>query len=142
MKLQTESDLVNFLNDLNYVNFAFIFGSFIHNKMSYASDVDFALYFTKSPTALEIGEIVLGLEKIINNKVDIVSLNDLYISNPGLAYKIISEGKLLFSKDKHIFTEFKKSVILHYLDFKPIIEKFNSDFNIRLSSNKFAVFEK
>jgi len=140
MKLDKEIEIVNFLKDLINIDFAIIFGSIVSNKMRYDSDVDFAIHFTDSPTILEIGEIVLGLENIIKTKVDIVSLNNLYLSNPELAYNVISEGKTIIVKDEFKFIEFKKSVLLFYLDFKPYIEKFNTDFNQRLSSNKFAIF--
>ena len=122
--------------------FAYLFGSKVKRSSRFGSDLDVAVYFQDEPEILEIGALVLKLEEASNCKVDVVSLNNLDKLNPKLAYSIISEGIVVCLKNKKMFNQFKESVILNYLDFKPIDELFNKNFNDRLVNHKFAVTEK
>jgi len=122
--------------------FAYLFGSKVKRSSRFGSDLDIAVYFQDEPEILEIGALVLTLEEAVNCKVDLVSLNTLDKLNPKLAYSIISEGIIAYVKHKELFNQFKESVILNYLDFKPIDELFNKNFNSRLVNHKFAVIEK
>lgn len=128
-------------SDINVV-FAFLFGSMAKNNMRYGSDIDIAIYFKNTPTLYEIGNLNLKLEEIVNYKLDLAELNNLDKTNPVLAYSVISDGILICNKDKKIFTEFKKSVLMRYLDFKPTNDLINTAFNKRLADNRFAVFDK
>src|SRR3989304_2334174 len=52
-------------------------------------------------------------------------------------------GELVLNLDDEIsFKKFKRSVLLQYLDFKFVRDMFEAAFNRRLSTNKFAVFDK
>lgn len=124
------------------VTFAFLFGSVAKNNLRYGSDIDVAIYFKNEPALIEIGDLTLKIENALNCKLDLVRLNDLDKLNPVLAYNIISEGIILINNDKRVFTEFIKSVILRYLDFKPVNDFINKSFNKRLANNQFAVFDK
>lgn len=126
----------------NNVIFSLLFGSMTKNNMRYGSDIDLAIYFKDTPTLYEIGDLNLKLEKIIDYNFDLVELNNLEKKNPVLAYSIISDGILICNKDQKIFSEFKKSVLMRYLDFKPTNDLINAEFNKRLANNRFAVFEK
>jgi predicted nucleotidyltransferase len=124
------------------VIFALLFGSLAKNNLRYGSDIDIAIYFKKLPTLYEIGNLNLRLEDVINFKLDLVELNNLDKTNPVLAYSVISEGIFILNKDEKIFNEFKKSVLMTYLDFKPTNDLINTAFNKRLTNNRFAIFEK
>lgn len=126
----------------NNVIFSLLFGSMTKNNMRYGSDIDIAIYFKNSPTLYEIGNLNLKLEKITDYKLDLIELNNLEKKNPVLAYSIISDGILICNKDQKIYSEFKKSVLMRYLDFKPTNDLINAEFNKRLANNRFAVFEK
>ena len=128
-------------SDINVV-FALLFGSMAKNNMRYGSDIDIAVYFKNAPTLYEIGNLNLKLEEIINYKLDLVELNNLDKINPVLAYSVICDGILICNKDEKIFTEFKKLVIMRYLDFKPTNDLINKAFNNRLANNRFALFDK
>lgn len=130
-----------FESDTNII-FALLFGSMAKNSMHYSSDIDIAVYFKNAPALYEIGNLNLKLEEIINYKLDLVELNNLDKTNPVLTYSVISDGILICNKDEKIFTEFKKSVIMRYLDFKPTNDLINTAFNKRLTNNRFAIFEK
>lgn len=122
--------------------FAYLFGSRVKDKVRFGSDLDIALYFKREPELLEIGKIVNEFENICEFKIDLVSLNNLYDKNPALAYSVISEGALLFCDDEKVLTHYKKMSFLNYLDFKPVIDLFNTKLNKRIADKKFAVVEK
>jgi predicted nucleotidyltransferase len=124
------------------IKFVVLFGSSLKNKTRYGSDIDIAIYFDNTPEILEIGSIANELEIITENKVDLVELNNLAEKDPGLAHSILCTGKILFIKDKLLFNSFKKAAILNYLDFKYISDHFEAAFRTRLSTNRFAVFDK
>ena len=110
--------------------------------MHYGSDIDIAIYFKNKPALYEIGNLNLKIEEAVNHKIDLVELNYLDKNDPVMAYNILSDGIEMINNDIKIFNEFKKSVLLKYLDFKPTNDLINTSFNNRLSNNRFAVFEK
>ena len=124
------------------IAFAYVFGSMAKNNERYGSDLDIAVYFYNEPDLNEIGILNLNLEENINYKIDLVHLNSLDKDNPVLAYSIFNEGILLLNNNIVLHNDFKKSVLLHYLDFKPVDDLINSSFQSRLTNNRFAVFEK
>jgi len=128
-------------NQIN-IKFACLFGSVVKHKTRYGSDIDIAIYFESEPDIIEIGDLVVKLEQATANKIDIVKLNNLDKENPRLAYSILSNCNLIYSGNEDLFKKFRASVLLQYLDFKFIADKFDNDFNRRLSSNNFAVFDK
>jgi predicted nucleotidyltransferase len=128
-------------NDRNII-VAVLFGSAAGNKTRYGSDIDIAIYFNSEPELNEIGELNLKLEEAAGANVDLVQLNNLDKLNPVLAYTVLSEGILIVNKDNSVFNEYKKSVLIRYLDFKPMNEIINKSFSERLSNNRYAVFEK
>lgn len=141
-QIEIQSSLKSILEIENNIIFAYLFGSMARNEMHYGSDMDIAIYFKSNPTLNEIGNLNLKIEESVNYKVDFVQLNKLDKDNPVLAYSVVSEGIIITVKDIQIFNEYKKSVLLHYLDFKPINDLMNTNFSNRLSSKRFAVFEK
>jgi len=124
------------------VLFAFLFGSKAKNSSRFESDLDIAVYFEHEPEILEIGAMILEIEKMVNCKVDLVSLNNLDKLNPTLSYSILNEGILISLKDQSKYKQFKKSIMLQYFDFKPVSELFNKKFYERIAEKKFAVMEK
>jgi predicted nucleotidyltransferase len=130
-----------FESDINVV-FGLLFGSMAKNNLRYGSDIDIAIYFNNAPTLYETGNLNLRIEEVINYKLDLVELNNLDKTNPVLAYSVISDGIVIINKDEKIFNEYKKSVLMRYLDFKPTNDLINTAFNKRLSNNQFAVFDK
>lgn len=138
--------LLNTLADLLSVNknvvFAYLFGSMAKNNERYGSDMDIAVYFNIEPDLSEIGKLNLNLEEKLNYKIDLVQLNRLDKKNPVLAHSIFTDGILLINNNITLHNEFKKSALLHYLDFKPVDDLINRSFKLRLANNSFAVFEK
>jgi len=96
--------------------FALLFGSMATGHTHPWSDVDIGVYVTTPLSLLEIGRLTATLERLIEQDVDLLVLNDALERNPALAYRAIAEGILLFCKDESTFVSFKTSVILRYLD--------------------------
>ena len=141
-KVKITKNIKSIFEDNNNIVFAFLFGSIARNKMHYGSDIDIAIYFKNKPALYEIGNLNLKIEEAVNHKIDLVELNYLDKNDPVMAYNILSEGIEIINSDIKIFNEFKKSVLLKYLDFKPTNDLINASFNNRLSNHQFAVFEK
>jgi predicted nucleotidyltransferase len=142
MEISVQNKIALILSKQTNIKFAYIFGSALKNKTRYGSDLDIALYFENEPDLLTIGELAIQLEKEVEKKIDLIMLNNLDKSNPCLAYSVLSKGIVVYTRDENTFKEFKRSVLLHYLDFKYVRDMFDTAFNKRLSSNKFAVFDK
>jgi len=123
------------------IAFAYLFGSLAKHNKRYGSDLDIAVYFIAEPDLNEIGLLNLNLEEKLNYKTDLVQLNKIDKKNPVLAYSIIKDGIILVNSDPDLLNEFKKSVLLHYLDFNPLNDLINKSFNSRLLNNRFAVFD-
>jgi len=142
MDISIQNKVTLILSKQTNIKFAFIFGSAINNKTRYGSDLDIAIYFDNDPDLLSIGELAVKLEKEVERKIDLIKLNNLDKSNPCLAYSVLSKGIVIYPVDEKSFKEFKRSVLLHYLDFKFIRDMFDAALTKRLSSNKYAVFDK
>lgn len=126
------------LQNIDYIEFAFTFGSFISGKSNSLSDVDIAIYLNKKIDLLEIGGIVSDLEKITREKIDLVELNNLYLKNPLLAYEIITKSELLFCKNENSLIGFKTKTYLNYLDTEKLRDTVNKDFYRRISTKKYG----
>jgi predicted nucleotidyltransferase len=137
-----KEEIIPVLTGTRNIRFAYLFGSVARQKERFGSDLDLAVYFEKEPQLLDIGKLINELENVTNCKIDLISLNDLYKKNPGLAFSVIEDGILLFCNDEKLLIHFKKKVFLHYLDFKPVIDLFNKKLNERIQNKKFAVIEK
>ena len=118
------------------IAFAILFGSHATGKVRFGSDLDIAIYFKTEPELLEIGDLVNQLQEITEDKIDLVKLNGLYSSRPGLAYNIIKDGIVIYSEDSLLLAEYKRKVFLEYLNFKPIADMFHNRYLQRLTANK------
>lgn len=129
------------LSKFSIIEFAYIFGSYAKNKTRFNSDVDIAIYFREDPDLLNIGDIASKLEEAVSIRIDLVSLNELYSTNPRLAYNIISDGKLILSNNSGLHTLYKKKVFLYYFDHLPMLKKFDELFINRLKENRFGKYD-
>jgi predicted nucleotidyltransferase len=129
------------ISDKN-IDIAYLFGSAAKNYQRFGSDIDIAIYFRNSPDLDQIGKLILRLEEASGLKVDLIQLNNLDKANPVMAYAVISEGIILVNNNPGLLNEYKTSVILQYLDFKPTSDYTDEKFSYRLLNNKFAFFDK
>jgi len=120
--------------------FALLFGSSVSGNMHDLSDIDIGIYFKQDISALEIGKIIAELEKLTRNKIDIVELNELYKKNPLLAFEITSHNKKLFVRNEDIYIQFKKQVILNYLDTNELRKMVRDSLSKRIDTHTFGKF--
>ncbi len=125
-----------FLKKIEYIDFALIFGSYAQGKPFPFSDLDLAIHTSKDLDLLELGGLITELEELTQKEVDLILLNNLYQENPLLAYHIITEGVLLFSRDEEQWVEYKTKVFLYYFDHKALYEAMNKSFIKRIEENK------
>lgn len=100
--------------------------------------MDVGIYTDNDISMLDIGLIVIHLERKFKKKIDIVVLNDLYKKKPVFAYEIISKGQLILCKDRNTFIDFKKNVFLYYLDTRPLRDKIDKSLRERIHSGNFG----
>jgi predicted nucleotidyltransferase len=134
-------NLKDYLQANENILLAFVFGSAagISGKFNTTlSDLDIGILTKEDISILDMGRLIVGLEKITGRKVDLVILNDLYKPNPNFAFNIVSTGRLLFTRCKADFVDFKRNVYLYYLDTKPLIDMFNKSLEKRISTGTFG----
>jgi len=99
----------------------YIFGSYVKEKMTPLSDIDLALV---TETNEDKGKEILDFEFVIESEIirhlpeyrfDVRTLNCAPILIQG---KIITEGKLLLTKDQQKLSEFEEYILPRYFDFK------------------------
>ena len=138
------SAMVDFNKICNYLEadcnilFALVFGSVAGRKVTTLSDVDIGIYTKNEIPLLEMGRLIVGLEKIVGRKIDLVVLNDLYKKKPNFAFNVVASGRLLFASDRAIFVDFKRNVFLYYLDTKPLIDMVNKSMERRVNAGTFG----
>lgn len=120
--------------------FAYLFGSVakgINNKLS---DVDVAVYVNKNamPVSGSFGyksELLAETENVLNQKVDIVILNEIPLF---LAYNILKNGQLILCHNISERVNFHFRVMRDYLDFQPFISVQNKYLKERLKNGSFG----
>lgn len=111
---------------LSYENVvvAYLFGSRAREDFTRESDMDFAILLSgsfKDPYDFVrlIGELATAL-KVKDEKINLVVLNDADLE---LAYKVISEGSVVFERDVEKRVDFEVRVLKSYMDFKPVLDQ-------------------
>jgi predicted nucleotidyltransferase len=105
------------------IAYAIVFGSRGRGSAHDGSDTDLGVGLVRGTrlSAAEIGELVSRLESAVQGRVDLVLLDEV---GPGLAYRALRDGRVVFEKDRSALVERKTRVILEYLDFRPVEETF------------------
>ena len=107
---------------------AYLFGSIAREEVNFQSDLDVALYLS-SPLQDEerFGYLSTVIDKVgkefSHDYIDIVVLDDNvpYF----LAYNIIKQGKVIFSRNRTIQAQLESLIIRRYLDFEHYSEVYN-----------------
>ena len=118
------------------INFSLVFGSYANNKNHSFSDLDIGVHCKVELDILEIGNMIGDLEIITNIKIDLLILNDIYEENSTIAYEIICNHKVIYSKSENIFLNFKTKTYLHYFDDEPLREMKRKSLQKRIESNQ------
>ncbi|BER91614.1 type VII toxin-antitoxin system MntA family adenylyltransferase antitoxin [Atrimonas thermophila] len=129
--------LVEYLESVDFVDFAILFGSLAHGKPHPGSDCDLGIATTRKVSLLEAGFLVARLEEIVGKEVDLVIVNDLPFRNPVLAFEV-ARGKLLFARDSARFVAFKEKAFLHFLDTQFLRNLLNQALLKRIEEGRFG----
>jgi uncharacterized protein len=96
--------------------FLCVFGSFARGDVRPFSDIDIAVSTQTEPDILTLGDAAGSIEAVTGRPVDILLVRGLAERDPELAFKIASEGILLYERRRHSYAWFKKRAFLSYLD--------------------------
>lgn len=122
-------------NDNDIVAF-FAFGSAATGKLQPLSDVDLAVLLdagmNKSQLFDKELELRSGISQILGSEeFDLVNMN---LAPARFVHNILSEGKLLFCKNKLVLADFIEKNAREYLDFKYYREEFDRTFRELLTA--------
>jgi predicted nucleotidyltransferase len=110
-----------FKNSDNY-SFVLLFGSYCNNNATENSDIDIGVYFKGSVDYMTLGYESAKLESLIDKKIDMIVLNNIYKKDPLFGFNVLSNHKVIVVNDEKSFISFKRQAQLYYLDHKPLIE--------------------
>ena len=101
------------------IAFALVFGSQVRGSAHAQSDVDIAIGLVEGARldTLEVGELISRLESVAGRAVDLVLLDE---APPGLAFRVVRDGRVILVRDRLALTARRARAILDYLDFQPI----------------------
>jgi len=106
------------------VDVAYLFGSRARRDFTEESDLDFAILLSRSfkdPYDLVrlINDLAIALG-VKDEKINLVILNDAHLE---MAYRVISEGVIIFERSVEKRVDFEVNILKFYLDFKPILDQ-------------------
>ena len=106
------------------VDVAYLFGSRARGNFTEESDFDFAVLLSRNfndPYDLVrlIHDLAVALG-VKDEKINLVILNDASLE---LAYKVISEGIIIYERNVEKRVDFEVNTLKFYLDFKPVLDQ-------------------
>lgn len=112
----------NILRKDNDIIFAYLYGSYAFRTIHKESDIDIAVYIKEGDLEfyLKKDNELLSTLSLISSKIDIRILNVMPLV---LKFEVISEGKLLFSKDEEKRVDFETESYYRYFALKPFLEE-------------------
>ncbi len=135
MKKELINKIKKYLENIDFVIFAYIFGSAANNKENKYSDVDLAFYIADGEIDTnEYLDLKRELTDIVSRDVDIVILND---ASPLVKKEVFSSGIKLFSKDEelesnfivHTYFEYEDMKKYYDMSFKAMVEEVKDEVN-------------
>lgn len=127
-----------YLQKFDFIEFALLFGSFAEDNAFDLSDVDIGIFVSRDISLLEHGNLIAGMESILKRTTDITVLNDIYKKSPVLAFNIIEKSRLLLCSNEGRYIEFRKYVLLYFMDSNNLRKEINHAFKERLRRDEFG----
>jgi predicted nucleotidyltransferase len=122
VKKELKNKIKKYLENKDFIIFAYIFGSAVNNKQNKYSDVDLALYLVDEEIDTnEYLDLKRELMDIVSRDIDIVILND---ASPLVKKEVFSSGIKLFSKDEEFESDFIVHTYFEYEDMKKYYDMF------------------
>jgi predicted nucleotidyltransferase len=115
-----KNKLIQKMNSMDNILFAYLFGSYAENKADVHSDVDIAVYMKDISLDNQL-EVNFELSKLLKKDVDLVVLNS--VKNLFLLESIFQKGILLKDSQNRLdFELLKEHDILDYKAFKKYLD--------------------
>lgn len=115
---KVKKKILKYFREKKEVDLVYLFGSMAKNQLTSKSDIDLAVLFSDDKMNLFSlrGKYMEELSSFLEKKVDVVNLN---ASDAAFAYRVVSEGKLLYGKNKTAGFHLIIGLIRSYFDLKP-----------------------
>jgi predicted nucleotidyltransferase len=107
------------------IQFAYLYGSTVHDPNLPGGDIDVAVYLTPAKpekySKREVELLAILVSKLHTDAIDLRILNMLPLV---IQYGILKEGILVLSHDETRRTEFETSVMLRFFELKPCLDEY------------------
>lgn len=135
-----EEELVQYARE-HQVSALYLFGSAAQGALTPLSDLDVAVFLPESVPPEEYFDrrlqMTLDLMELLrDNEIDLVILNHAPLL---LKYKVVTTGKLLYSRNERTLKHFELRALTEYLDFKPVLDMQFEYLKRRLKEGQFGV---
>lgn len=118
--------LSSLLGAIPGIEAAYLFGSHARGEGGPMSDVDVAVLAADPVPSTARADLAArvadALEAEVPGRVDVTILND---APPALVHRVLRDGLLLFARDERRRTVFEARAIDEFLDFLPILERYD-----------------
>ena len=112
------------LEPIEYVIFAYLFGSYATGNEWAESDIDVAVYVNQKKIKdlfhVKIELLTVLTDALKTDDVDLLILNE---ATPVLKYEVLTKGILIFTKDENVYTEFYLRGFKEFFDYRYLLEK-------------------
>lgn len=99
----------------------YLFGSTARGEAGELSDIDIAILLSSKISTDRLLGLIGSINDALGWEADISMLNDLPLP---VQYRVIRDGKLLYSKNERARISFESRAIDEYLDLKPRLEQY------------------
>lgn len=115
---KVKNKIISYFKYKKEVDLVYLFGSMAKNQLTSKSDIDLAVLFTDEKInqfSLQ-GKYTEELTGLFDKNVDVVNLN---ASDAAFSYRVVSEGKLVYERNKTAGFHLIIGLIRRYFDLKP-----------------------
>ena len=106
----------------NQVKLAYLFGSRARGASRYDSDYDFAVLLGRKTTVKDEIKLSLDLARAMDVPVDKVDVVALDAANPELVYRVLREGRLVYSSSEEERRRWERHALIEILDLRDFYE--------------------
>lgn len=124
MKTKDSKLIQDYFSKQPAVLLVYLYGSQAKETARYDSDIDLAVFVDEKKA--NSSEIQLRAMTDLSVKLEKeVEVQDLNICKTTFAYRVISEGKILFQRTEQIRVHFEVEVMRNYFDLKPFLTEYD-----------------
>lgn len=120
-------NLIEFIKGDEQIMALYLIGSYGTPYQTPLSDIDFAVLSRKTLDYDQQYQLIEGFSSLLEiNDVDVVFLNRAPLS---LRYKVLEEGRLLYSRNRIFLSDFVEWTVKQYCDFAIDLKQFYQDYD-------------